>query len=199
MSNRTSANDATLTAYENGVEAYVSGTPAEVAGVFKTWIDKTLSLLPKGAEVFEVGSAFGRDAKYMESLGFSVQRSDAVQGFVDLLKAEGYPACLFNVLTDPFPAAYDLIFANAVFHHMGRDEMRSILKKVHRSLKDKGILSFSVKFGEGEEWSDEKVGSPRYFCYWSRQELYTLVEEAGFHIVGTSEDAKFLQIISRRF
>ncbi|MBS0654127.1 MAG: methyltransferase domain-containing protein, partial [Verrucomicrobia bacterium] len=105
----------------------------------------------------------------------------------------------FNVLTDPFPSTYDLIFANAVFHHMDRDELRVILKKVHRSLKDQGILSFSVKFGEGEEWSDEKVGSPRYFCYWNREELYKLVEEAGFHIVGTSEDAKFLQLISRRF
>lgn len=199
MPYRNSANEATLNAYENGVDAYVSGTAAEVGGIFKEWIDQTLSLLPKGAKIFEVGTAFGRDAKYMESLGFSVDRSDAVQGFVDLLKAEGHAAYLFNVLTDPFPSKYDLIFANAVFLHMDRDELRVILKKVHASLKDQGILSFSVKFGEGEEWTDEKVDSPRYFCYWNMQELYKLVKEAGFHIVGTSEDAKFLQLISRRF
>ncbi|MBS0653984.1 MAG: hypothetical protein JSR39_10735, partial [Verrucomicrobia bacterium] len=72
MPDRNSANEATLKAYENGVDAYVSGTPSEVGGIFKEWIDKTLSLLPKGAKIFEVGSAFGRDARYMESLGFSV-------------------------------------------------------------------------------------------------------------------------------
>lgn len=199
MPNRTSANDATLAAYENGVEAYVSGTPAEVAGFFKTWIDKTLSLLPKEAKIFEVGSAFGRDAKYMESFGFSVQRSDAVQGFVDLLREEGHSAQLFNALTDPFPGTYDLIFANAVFLHLNRDELRIVLKKVQGSLNVQGILSFSVKIGKGEEWTDAKVGSPRYFCYWNRQDLDRLVEETGFHILYKSQDDKFLNVIARRF
>ncbi|MBM3198601.1 MAG: hypothetical protein FJZ58_05035, partial [Chlamydiae bacterium] len=111
-------NERTLSSYELATQEYVQGTATEVSGSFKKWIDATLALLSEEAEIFEIGSGFGRDAKYMESYGFHVERSDATEAFIALMQTEGYAALYFNVITDTFPSTYDLIFANAVFLHL---------------------------------------------------------------------------------
>lgn len=76
----------TLASYEDNVVAYIEGTPQEVSGDVKKWIDETLNGLPVTSKILEVGSAFGRDASYIESKGCSVQRSDATIGFIDYLE-----------------------------------------------------------------------------------------------------------------
>src|SRR5690348_18508311 len=80
------SNQITLGSYELGVEPYVANTAAEVSGLFKEWIDKTLSLVTKKASILEIGSGFGRDARYIESKGYSVERTDATKGFIELLE-----------------------------------------------------------------------------------------------------------------
>jgi SAM-dependent methyltransferase len=178
------------------MNAYISGTSPEVTR-FKTWLDRTLALLSKNARIFEIGSGFGRDARYIESKGFTVQRSDATKAFVHLLQQEGYSADLFNVLTEDFSATYDLIFANAVFLHFTPSEFQKVLDKIHASLSPNGILSFTVKQGIGEEWTSAKVGHPRYFCYWCIDALESLLESKGFTMIESAKDEKFLQIIAR--
>src|SRR5579862_5200641 len=84
------SNAITLASYELGMNEYISGTPPEVFIRFQSWLDKTLALLPKSARIFEIGSGFGRDARYMETKGFTVHRSDATQAFVHLLQQEGH-------------------------------------------------------------------------------------------------------------
>lgn len=191
-------NQVTLQSYATGIQEYVDGTPGEVTGNVKAWIDHTLALLPAQARIIEIGSAFGRDARYMEDQGFVVNRTDATEGFVKLLWKEGYSAQVFNILADPFDAAYDLIFANAVFLHFNPQELQSVLHKVHGALTDKGLLSFSVKHGEGKEWTTAKVGNPRYFCYWHADAMKTLLETTGFHVIEITEDQKFIQIIAQK-
>lgn len=193
-----SSNKITLQSYELSVNEYTTRTAAEVSGNFKAWIDTTLGFLPLNARIIEIGSAFGRDARYMESLGFTVERTDATQGFVTLLQQEGYPAHRFNILLDDFTSIYDLVFANAVFLHFTAEELQKVLGKINATLREKGILAFSVKKGEGEEWTTAKVGQPRYFCYWSTDKIKRLLESTGFDEVMISEDEKFLQIIAKR-
>lgn len=68
------------------------------------WVDAALDLLPnKQASILEIGSGTGRDAQYMEDRGFTVSRTDAVQGFVDLLVRQDHTALLLNVLDDTIP------------------------------------------------------------------------------------------------
>jgi len=54
-----------------------------------------------------------------------------------------------------------------------------------------------VKHGEGEEWSTSKVGQPRYFCYWSAETISPVLHAAGFDLIATFRDAKFLCLIAR--
>lgn len=194
-----SANDITLHSYESCINEYVANTPNEIiSGDWKDWLDRTLSLLDPNAHIIEIGSGFGRDAQYIENRGFTVERTDAAAGFVNLLQQNGHSAHLFNILVDDFTSTYDLVFANAVFLHFTPQELQGVLAKINASLKDQGVLAFSLKKGEGEEWTTVKLGQPRYFCYWSRDRIQRLLESNGFAVVSISEDEKFLQIIAKR-
>lgn len=193
-----SSNEITLQSYESHVDAYVAGTPSQVGGVFKTWIDTTLELLQPNAHIIEIGSAFGRDAAYIESQGFKVERTDATQKFVTLLQEQGYTARYFNILTDEFNDTYDLIYASAVFLHFTPTEFPQILTKIYNNLTPNGILSFSVKFGHGEHWESSKLGSPRYFCYWTAETLNELLQKTGFELVALYESEPFICLITRK-
>jgi hypothetical protein len=68
--------------------------------------------LPLDAKIIEVGTAFGRDASYIENQGYKVERTDATEGFVDWLNQNGHPARVFNLISDDFDNNYDLVFAS---------------------------------------------------------------------------------------
>lgn len=173
-------NDETLSTYDAKIAEYVAGTPKEVSEDLKTWIQASLDELPQDAAIFELGSGFGRDADYMETLGYVVQRTDASAGFVGLLHNQGKSARMFNALTDDYPQGQDLVFADAVLLHFTRTETANVLKNVHSSLKDGGRFAFSLKKGDGEGWSSEKLDSPRFFTYWDENEAKRAATEAGF-------------------
>ncbi|SEH44027.1 class I SAM-dependent methyltransferase [Magnetospirillum fulvum] len=174
------SNNATLRTYGDHVQDYIDGTAQTVSGATKDWIDSTLAGLPGSARILELGSAFGRDAAYIASRGFTPECTDAVPGFVACLQAAGHKARLFNALTDDLDRSYDLIFANAVLLHFTRDEFALVLGKMRRALAPSGRFAFSLKRGQGESWSSAKVGAPRYFCYWEPEPLETVLGAAGF-------------------
>lgn len=174
------SNNETLRSYEERVQEYIEGTSQAVTGAAKNWIDTALSDLPAKARLVELGSAFGRDAAYITAKGFEVECTDAVPGFVSQLQTRGFKARQFNAITDELGDQYDLILANAVMLHFTRDEFPFVLKKLFRSLKHGGRFAFSLKRGQGEAWSREKIGAPRFFCYWEREDLAPLLSDAGF-------------------
>lgn len=176
----TKSNQRTLQSYERRVQAYVDGVPQEVSGGVKNWIERALEGLPKDAKIIEIGSASGRDARYIEGRGFSVERTDATHGFVELLKQEGYEARDFNILTDSFESQYDLIFADAVLLHFSREELELALEKVRDALTPVGRFAFSLIQGRGETWSEGRLGAPRYFCYWTEPQIKEVLERLGF-------------------
>jgi predicted TPR repeat methyltransferase len=181
-------NQQTLAAYEAHVQEYIEGTFQEVEGYVKEWLDMAVAGLPKDARILEFGSAFGRDAAYLKGLGYSVECTDATLNFVKLLQEKGFDARQLNAITDPLDGPYDLVLANAVLLHFTRDETETVLTKVHAALADGGTFIFTLKQGEGEEWSDAKLGAPRYFCYWTEDQIRPLVEAAGFSKVEVSSD-----------
>ncbi|HVI52281.1 MAG TPA: methyltransferase domain-containing protein [Candidatus Sulfotelmatobacter sp.] len=174
------SNDETLRSYAARVQEYVLGTSQTVSGPSKDWIDRALAGLPGSARVMELGSAFGRDAAYMASLGYDVECTDAVDGFVALLQSRGFRARSFNALTDELAGPYDLVMANAVLLHFTADELAVVLERLRRALAPGGRLAFSLKAGEGEEWSSAKLAAPRYFRYWEQDGVAALLRAAGF-------------------
>jgi len=72
-------------------------------------------------------------------------------------------------------------------------------------LKPDGLLSFSVKVGDGSGWSDGKLNAPRFFTYWREQPLRELLTDAHFKVVfwedghrGRTGNDQWYHIIARR-
>jgi len=177
-----SSNEITLDTYEAKSQEYIRNTqPLSIE--IKGWLNSTVSFIKKEDFILELGSAFGQDANYLESLGYKVERTDAAKSFITILKNQGHEATLLNLLTDELGKDYGLIFANSVLHHFTPQELEAILNKINKSLKPSGILSFCVKQGTGEKLSKEVLGAPRYFCYWMPTDLKKILTENGFELL----------------
>lgn len=153
----------------------------------KKFIDAAFADVSYGSTVLEVGAGFGRDARYLQGKGFAVIPTDGAQSFVKELQQRGFPAYELNILEDSFPKV-DVIFANAVFLHLSIEELRRVLLKARQALNLAGKLIFTVKKGEGEELSEEKIDAPRYFAYWSVENITAELLRAGFTAGSISED-----------
>lgn len=180
-------NDKTIQAYEDNIQEYIDKTPKQVSGDVEVWIDTSLEAIPKNGTILELGSAFGRDADYMENKGFRVQRSDATEGFVKLLRESGHSAEKINAITDDLGGPYDMVFANAVLLHFTREEAEAVLDKVRAALKPEGIFSLRIKKGNGAVWDDDKMGTPRFFQYYQTDEISDLLTKHGFKILSIED------------
>ena len=190
MNNMDDENARTIKSYESRYVEYTTATVNTVQGPMKEWLDSVVEELPLDAEIFEIGSGFGRNAKYLEAKGYTVHCSDATEGFITILKAQGFDTQHLNALTDEIMGEYDLILANAVLLHFTDKDTTQVLRKIYQALKPGGRFVFSLKRGDGDEWSDSKVGLPRYFNYWQPEELTELLDTTGFKSVDIKRDAK---------
>lgn len=117
---------------------------------------------------------------------------------MNFLESQDYQAREFNILTDAFQTKYDLIFAIVVFLHFNPEELESVFQKTHAALSESRVLAFSVKKGKGENWITEKLENPRYYCYWTLEELLPKLLSSGYEIHNTLEDEKYILIIARK-
>jgi SAM-dependent methyltransferase len=169
----------TLAAYEAGVPQYLAATPIALAPRLVEWLETVLAPYPR-AQILEIGSGPGKIAEHLIERGHEVTLTDATAAFVEHLREHGHPARSFNVLADPVPSGYQVILANAVFLHLTRPQLADTLRRLAMALRNGGRLAFTVKQGEGEEWSTAKLGVARYFCYWQPGALRDVVIAAGF-------------------
>lgn len=179
------SNARTVAAYEAQADRYREQTQALPPD---NWLDRLASDAPSG-RILEIGSASGRDATALEGRGRSVHRTDATLAFVEMQRSEGHRADVLNVLTDEIKGPYAAVLANAVFLHFQPVELRLVLAKIRGALVLGGLLAFSVKVGDGSEWSSHKLGVPRFFQYWQPQPLRDLVLESGYDVVSLDVEA----------
>lgn len=181
-----SGNARTLAAYETHAETYRDQTGSLVTPSMDALLTTLAERSPAGP-VLEIGSAHGRDACRLEALGRTVRRTDAARAFVAMLRADGHATDVVDVLTDDLTGEgqgpYAAVLANAVFHHFTPSQLGAVLGKVRTALVDAGLLGFTVKRGGGAEWSEHKLGAPRYFHYYEPGPLTDLLERAGFEVV----------------
>ena len=197
-------NKKTLESYEGAIDEYIQNTSSTRNEDIKHWIDKSLQTLDVTAKILEIGSASGVDAQLIEEKGYTVEKTDAIQGFVSLLQKSDPTARILNVLTDEIDSYYDLIIANAVFLHFTEMEMETAVSKVYNALAAKGIFSLTLKEGEGEFWQDNKDMPPRFFRYWLKEDIIALLTEIGFVDIDAwivpsgSSGAQWIMIVARK-
>lgn len=98
------------------------------------FIRTNLETLPKGAKIFEIGSADGTNAKYIEKLGYEITASDVAEDFINSIKSKGLKAIKFNVLENEFNEKYSAIFCWRVFVHFTKSDALKVFQKVYDML-----------------------------------------------------------------
>ena len=120
-----------------------------------------------------------------------VIRTDATPAFVSLMRAAGHHARLLDARTDPLGGPYQGILANAVLHHLNRDQFEDVLRRARTSVAASGVLGLTVEEGDGAAWSEHKLGLPRHFTYWREPAVHAALHRAGW------PDASICHVASR--
>ncbi len=175
--------DATLEVYESRLREYLDHTPGQVAPAVDELLVELARRLVPGDRVLELGSGPGLDADRLEQLGLLVDRTDGAASFVSRLREHGHPARLLDARSPSYGGPYDAVLANAVLLHLGRADAQSALATCHATVRPGGLLALTLKEGDGEGWSQAKVGAPRWFTYWRDVPLRAALEDAGWEVV----------------
>ena len=179
---RSSDNAMTLQSYEIAADRYAAAASTRPREQQRAFLERLTERIGQRGHLLEIGSGPGFDADTLEALGLRVERTDAANSFLGQMSERGKTPRLLNAIADELGGPYDGIFANAVFLHFSRDELRGVLAKARAALKAGGALAFSVKDGDGEAWSDGKLGHPRHFTYWREPALRDLLRSTGWQV-----------------
>jgi SAM-dependent methyltransferase len=190
----------TLSAYEQGAVAYIEGSKQPLA--HESYLDSIVALAPREARVLELGSGPGEDALSFEKRGLRVSRTDGALSFVERLRASGFQAEVLELTTDDFGGPFDVVFAHAVLHHLTDVQFSAVIAKAAGALAPAGLLAFTVKEGDGEEWTTAKVGRPRFFNYWREGALRAELRAGGFDPISVEHvqhrSKPWLYVLGRR-
>ena len=194
--------DITIQTYRHNFRKYVERTCSVPSDEFKAWMDLFAAEIPQDGKILEVGSASGRDARYFAAKGFRVMCTDVIPEALQQLSEQGFETAEFDFRDDPkaeWAGKYDGFFANAVLLHAPLDVFKKALKSIALVLKDSGVAAFSLKTGEGEAITVEKMDAPRYFRYHSESEIREILSELPFEIISLSHasEGKWLQVIMK--
>ena len=192
----------TIETYRQNFDTYVERTPAETSGEIKEWMDSFASHVPQNGTILEIGSASGRDARYLKNKGFKVVCTDIIPQALQKLSDEGFETAEFDFRNKPKPewdGRFDGFFANAVLLHAPQNVFEHALINISFTLKKNGVAAFSLKTGEGEEISSEKMDAPRYFRYHTEAEIRDIVSKLPFEIINIShaDQGKWLHVIMK--
>jgi ubiquinone/menaquinone biosynthesis C-methylase UbiE len=141
--------------------------------------------VPKGSVVLDAGCAAGRDCGLLSSNGYKVTGVDLSKNLLAIAKREN-PDLHFelgDIRAMPFgDTSFDAIWANAVIHHLTKEDIEQTLREFYRVLKPGGIVFVATKRGEGT-WKVKESFSfnkEREFTLLTAQELIDMFAEAGF-------------------
>lgn len=175
------------------------------------FIRVNIEALPKKSKIFEIGSADGSNAKYIESLGYQVTASDIAEDFINEINKKGLRTINFNVLKDEFTEKYSAIFCWRVFVHFTKKDIEIILPKIYEALENNGLFIFNAMNREirnvDEEWVDFSneyhMGAERYYKYFSKKELDEIITKVGyqiydFHKEGGNNNNKWLVYVLKK-
>lgn len=160
----------TIEFYNNNAADFVSGTiNADVTYMQ----DKFLALLPKGARILDFGCGSDRDTKYFIEKGF---RAEGVDGSEELCRiaSENTGTTVRHMMFSELDEidTYDGIWACASILHLPKTELKDVLMKMIRAVKDGGYLYVSFRYGDFEGYIND-----RYFSYFTEESFIDFISD----------------------
>ena len=195
-----SANEITRRTYGQAMDRWRAASSEELHGGHLGFLEQVLPLVPPGGRVLEIGSGTGRDAAWFEAHGLVVDRTDGTPEFVVALREAGHQAQLLDVLVDPVPTGFDLVWASAVLLHLEAHDLPEVLTRLAGAAP---LIAFTLKVGDGSEWSTAKTGLPRFFQYWREESLREVLAGTPWRVELLEQRSglrdEWLQIVCRSF
>ena len=154
----------TLQFYNNNAERYAAQT--KYIDVSDLYTDFEECLCP-GDRILDLGCGSGRDSKYFLERGYDVV---SVDGSAEMCRVAseylGIPVQqkLFSEIE--YREEFDGIWACASLLHVPKVQIRDVMEKVSRALKEQGVLYASFKYGD-----DEKTVDGRLFSLYNETDL----------------------------
>lgn len=158
----------------------------------RSYIKRMLSMIGRAdALVLDVGCGDGRHCRIVDEEGGRAVGIDLSPGMLEQARLY-YPAGDFRLMDMCSllfeDAQFDGLWSSGSIYHVSKTQVSDALGEFRRILKPGGVLSMSFKLGSGEgiEANPKSYGgSPRYFAYYSQDEMTELLSSAGFAVVET--------------
>lgn len=176
------ADNGTMAAYAANMEKYrrmvgdMGGNPR---------LPSFLRRLPAGSTVLDFGCGVGDSAARMLAAGHDVTCIDASPDMA--MAAQEFFG--LDVRQQSFEeldtvAGFDAIWASFSLLHAPKAAMPGILERIHRALRNNGIIYIGLKQGVGEKRDD----FGRFYAYYEEDELIGLIGAAGLTPLTTERD-----------
>ena len=160
----------TLSYYNTHAQSFAQSTlNVDFIAIQNKFLDK----LPAGAFILDFGCGSGRDTRYFLDQGYRVE---AIDGSEELCRLAGeytrieVKCMLFQELQDT--DRYDAVWACSSILHLTYEDLISVLEKIARALKDRGLLYTSFKYG-----TEEGERNGRYFTDMTEEKLAGLLKK----------------------
>ena len=166
-------------------------------------VDKFIKLAPD-KRVLDVGSGPGRDGLILKQHGLDITCLDASQAMIDLCSKRGLKTVLSDFNKMPFKdESFDAIWAYTSLLHVQKADIDVPFVEIGRVLRTNGIFGLGMIEGKSEGYRESAgVNKPRWFSYYTEDEIRALLAKNGFEVVYFSKfkprTSEYLNFIGRK-
>ena len=157
----------------------------------KWMLEEFMERVPRGGMILDLGSGPGVPFdKHLVDEGFSVTGIDIIEKHIKMAM-NFVPKARFihgDFMQYAFDEKFDAIMSLYTIFHIPRNMHRFIFQKMHRYLKEDGVILVSMGTSDTVLDVQEFVGSEMAWSSFSIDENLRLVAESGFEIILTIDD-----------
>jgi len=194
----------TIDTYNELAKEYDEETTDFWRGFPNTIITQFAERVGGDKQTLDVGSGPGRDGLLLQEKGLKITCVDASEAMVKLCSDKGMSAVKGDLLSLPFDDNnFDGVWAYTSLLHVHKKEIDTALSEIRRVLKKDGIFGLGLQEGEGEFYYESSgVGKPRWFAFYTEEEIKSLLEKHEFDIEYFEEffprTRRYLNYISKK-
>ncbi|MEI6480174.1 MAG: methyltransferase domain-containing protein [bacterium] len=150
-----------------------------------TIINEFVSNTKKLGRVLNVGSGPGRDGLILQKNGLDVTCLDASEAMVKMCKERGLISLVGDFNKMPFEnEVFDGVWAYTSLLHVPKEKIDISMSEIVRVLKKGGVLGLGLIEGDFNDYRESSgVGMPRWFSFYTKEEVEKLLQKFGFEIV----------------
>jgi SAM-dependent methyltransferase len=157
------------------------------------------------SSLLEIGAGPGRDSLYFKQQGLDVTCVDLSDEMVKLCRDKGLYAQVMDFYNLEFlDQSFDAVYALNCLLHVPKANLDSVLKEIHRVLRDGGLFFCGVYGGQDTEgiWEKDNYEPKRFFSMYPDEDIEKIMSSTfqliDFHTVSMGEGAPHFQSILLR-